>query len=100
MERYETIAKGEPEAANSSEQTNTKGRKMTIARFAVPERFGSGVIERVIERLGSVGVESYEVELAGAGEPLLDLEDVTYVGADEIELAVDSIVAERRTAAR
>ena len=67
---------------------------MTIASFAVPEQQESPLIDRLRERLGSVGVTSYTVELAGAGEPTLDLDGTTFVGEDEIEDGVNSYVEE------
>lgn len=95
MEKPKMVAEDAQREGDSTATEQKRERRMTIARFAVPERFGSSAIEGIASRLGSVGVESYQVELAGAGEPLLDLEDVTYVGEQEIEDAVDSIVAER-----
>lgn len=86
----------EPSITAEVARTASAGeRKLIIGRFAVPEQFDSTFIDGMARRLGSVGVESYQVEIAGAGEPILDLEDVTYVGEGEIQVATESIVAER-----
>lgn len=93
MNKYETVAF---ESDDQRHSNNSVGRdRMTIASFTVPERLESKVLERVQERLGAVGVVSYTIELAGAGEPVLDLEGNSYVGEDEIVAAVDILSAER-----
>lgn len=73
---------------------------MTIASFAVPEKQESPLIEQLRKRLSEVGVVSYSVELAGAGEPALDLDGTTFVGDKEIEDGVNAYVIEHSRSAK
>ncbi len=73
---------------------------MTIASFSVPEKQESPLIEKLRQRLSAVGVVSYSVELAGAGEPTLDLDGNTFVGDVEIEDGVNSYVSEHTRSVR
>lgn len=94
MEQSRSLA---PEHAGAQHSTNDiKGENMTIASFAVPERVESKSVDQARERLGLVGVVSYVVELAGSGEPVLDVDGATYVGEGEIQAAVDDLVSERQ----
>lgn len=49
----------------------------------------SEVVRNARDRLHSVGVASYRVEVAGAGSPELQLDGATYIGEREIQHGVD-----------
>lgn len=70
------------------------GSRLLIARFSVPEGYQSSVIDDAISELRAVGAAVYTVELAGAGVPLLDIGEVTYVGESNIQEAVASFTNE------
>lgn len=93
MNHEASIAKASSERTDS-EHHKREMRRMTIASFAVPEKLHSSRLDQARKRLGAAGVSSYTVELAGAGEPLLDLAGTTYVGEDEIQSGVDHFIDE------
>ena len=66
---------------------------VVIGRFSIPKGHQSKWFYDANERLRSVGVATYTVELAGGAVPILDLEGVTYVGEHEIGAAVEAFEA-------
>lgn len=95
MHEHENQTPGSIHVERGLDQQTERRRRVGLARFSVPEQMTFEVVSRARARLGEVGIYSYELEVAGAGEPLMFIGGRAYSGEHDIDAAVENVVRER-----